>query len=135
MNFLGYLNGTKSSNQGRNFGYPECFTAWQPEDIPGFDGQVGQQFAIGTPNSTLNDTTCDLANRQAPRLSFQAHTAPLDILFNEIGTAAWITFHGSWDRTDPVGYNLGVVEFESGEPLAANTSRDALVPIVSNQGE
>lgn len=103
--------------------------------VPDFDGEVGEQFAIGTPNSTLNDTTCDLANRQAPRLSFQAHTAPLDILFNEMGTAAWITFHGSWNRDSPIGYELSVVEFANGEPLAANTSREAAVPIMSNQGK
>ncbi|KAF2173252.1 hypothetical protein M409DRAFT_62814 [Zasmidium cellare ATCC 36951] len=132
LNFLGYLNGTESSNQGRNFGYPECFTAWQPQDIPDFDGQVGEQFAVPL-NSTQNDTTCDLANRQAPRLAFQAHTAPLDILFNSAGTAAWISFHGSWNRDSPIGYDLRVVEFENGEPVAANTSRDAAVPIMSNQ--
>lgn len=129
---MGYLNGTESSNQGRNFGYPECFTAWQPQDIPDFDGQVGEQFAVPL-NSTQNDTTCDLANRQAPRLAFQAHTAPLDILFNPGGTAAWISFHGSWNRDSPIGYDLSVVEFENGEPVAANTSREAAVPIMSNQ--
>lgn len=94
LNFLGYLNGTSSPNQGRNFGYPECFAAWNVSGIPNFSGTVGQQFAIGDLNSTVNDTTCDEANRQAPRLTFQAHMAPLDVLFNAAGTAAWITFHG-----------------------------------------
>jgi glucose/arabinose dehydrogenase len=47
LNFLGYLNGTYSANQGRNFGYPECFTAWNTSAIPNFNGTVGQQFAIG----------------------------------------------------------------------------------------
>jgi glucose/arabinose dehydrogenase len=47
LNFLGYLNGTSSANQGRNFGYPECFTAWNTSAIPRFAGTVGQQFAIG----------------------------------------------------------------------------------------
>ena len=102
LNFLGYLNGTSSLNQGRNFGYPECFAAWDPSSIPDFNGTVGQQFAIGDLNATVNDTTCNDANAQAPRLTFQAHMAPLDILFNDAGTAAWVTFHGSWDRTDPV---------------------------------
>lgn len=58
--------------------------------------------------------------------------APLDILFNEAGTAAWITFHGSWNRDIPVGYKLSVVEFANGEPVAANTSTTAAVDIVSN---
>ncbi|KAK5112820.1 hypothetical protein LTR85_011154 [Meristemomyces frigidus] len=133
LNFLGYLNGTSSPNQGRNFGYPECFAAWNVSAIPDFSGTVGSQFAIGALNSTVNDTTCDDANRQAPRLTFQAHMAPLDILFNTEGTAAWVTFHGSWDRTDPVGYKVSVVEFANGEPVQASDSMTAAVDIVTNQ--
>lgn len=97
LNFLGYLNGTSSPNEGKNFGYPECFAAWNVSEIPDQTGaglQVGEQFAIGTLNATNNDTLC--AERVAPRLTFQAHMAPLDILFNNDGTAAWVTFHGSW---------------------------------------
>ncbi|KAK4547346.1 hypothetical protein LTR36_001002 [Oleoguttula mirabilis] len=133
LNFLGYLNGTSSPNQGRNFGYPECFAAWNVSAIPDFSGTVGDQFAIGALNSSVNDTTCDAANRQAPRLTFEAHMAPLDILFNTAGTAAWVTFHGSWDRTDPVGYKLSVVEFADGEPVQASNSTTAAVDIVTNQ--
>nr|POE47656.1 hypothetical protein CFP56_00987 [Quercus suber] len=132
LNFLGYLNGTSSPNQGRNFGYPECYAAWNASDVPEFNGTTGQQFAIGDQNSTVNDTTCSEANRQAPRLVFQAHMAPLDILFNDAGTAAWITFHGSWDRTDPAGYKLSVVEFANGEPVEASDSTTAARDIVSN---
>ncbi|EMD00918.1 hypothetical protein BAUCODRAFT_118642 [Baudoinia panamericana UAMH 10762] len=132
LNFLGYLNGTRSANQGRNFGYPECFTAWNVSAIPNFMGQVGQQFAIGDLNSTVNDTTCSAANVQPPRLAFQAHMAPLDILFNTAGTAAWVTFHGSWDRQPPVGYKLSVVEFANGQPTQPSNSTTAAVDIVSN---
>jgi len=133
MNFLGYLNGTSSPNQGRNFGYPDCFSAWNASAIPDFAGATGQQFAIGNLSSTLNDTTCDEANRQAPRLTFQAHMAPLDIKFNAAGTAAWVTFHGSWDRTDPVGYKVSVIEFANGDAVQPNTSTTAAVDIVANQ--
>ncbi|KAI7662954.1 soluble quino protein glucose dehydrogenase [Hortaea werneckii] len=136
LNFLGYLsNNHNSSNQGRNFGYPECYAAWDVSAIPDFEGQVGEQFAIGDLNSTVNDTTCNAANRQAPRLVFQAHMAPLDILFNAAGTAAWITFHGSWDREDPVGYKLSVVEFDAdtGEPVANSTSKTAARDVVWNE--
>ncbi|KAK0268334.1 hypothetical protein LTR35_015628 [Friedmanniomyces endolithicus] len=135
MNFLGYLNGTYSSNQGRNFGYPECYAAWNVSAIPEFNGTDGMQFAIGSLNSTDNDTTCDAANRQAPRLTFQAHMAPLDILFNTEGTAAWVTFHGSWDRTDPVGYKLSVVEFANGDAVDSSDSLTAAVDIVSNANQ
>ncbi|KAK3068855.1 hypothetical protein LTR53_013262 [Teratosphaeriaceae sp. CCFEE 6253] len=132
MNFLGYLNGTSSPNQGRNFGYPECYSAWNVSAIPDFAGTVGDQFAIGDLNSTTNDTTCNADNRQAPRLTFQAHMAPLDILFNAAGTAAWVTFHGSWDRTDPAGYKLSVVEFANGDAVEPADSLTAAVDIVSN---
>jgi hypothetical protein len=49
LNFLGYLDGTFSPNQGRNFGYPTCFTAWNTSAIPNFSGTttVGAQFTIG----------------------------------------------------------------------------------------
>ncbi|KAK0784901.1 hypothetical protein LTR75_013690 [Friedmanniomyces endolithicus] len=135
MNFLGFLNGTYSPNQGRNFGYPECYAAWNVSAIPEFNGTVGMQFAIGSLNSTDNDTTCDAANRQAPRLTFQAHMAPLDILFNSEGTAAWVTFHGSWDRTDPVGYKLSVVEFAAGDAVQPSDSLTAAVDIVTNANQ
>lgn len=43
LNFHGYLNGTKHPNQGTNFGYPNCFPAWKPAEVPGSSGlMVGQ---------------------------------------------------------------------------------------------
>jgi glucose/arabinose dehydrogenase len=95
MNFHGYLNGTKTDVQGGNHGYPSCFTAWNASEIPDYDGMTGQQFAIGDQNATVNDTFCQ-NDRVAPRLTFAAHMAPLDIKFNINGTAAWVTMHGSW---------------------------------------
>ncbi|WPG99692.1 Hypothetical protein R9X50_00251100 [Acrodontium crateriforme] len=133
LNFLGYLNGTESSNQGRNFGYPSCFSAWNVTDIPDFSGKVGEQFAIGNLNSTVNDTTCSEANRQAPRLVFQAHMAPLDILFNPAGTAAWVSFHGSWNRDEPVGYKVSVISFANGEPVEPSDSQTAAIDILANE--
>jgi len=96
MNFHGYLNGTQASEQGRNYGYPSCFAPWNVSEVPdNQDVHVGTQFAIGDQNATLNDTYCR-EDTVSPRLTFQAHMAPLDIKFNQNGTAAWITFHGSW---------------------------------------
>lgn len=94
-NFLGYLNGTEYEPQGSNFGYPHCFSAWVPEDLPqSEDIKVGIQFAMGNQNSTINDTFC--ADQTPPRLTFQAHMAPLDMKFNNSAEEAWVTFHGSW---------------------------------------
>jgi glucose/arabinose dehydrogenase len=130
LNFLGYLNGTNSSNQGQNFGYPDCFAAWQADDIPDFDGVAGVQFAPYTQNDTNNDSIC--GDRIAPRLVFQAHMAPLDIKFDANATQAWISFHGSWNRDDPVGYKVSVVQFADGEPVDASDSMTAATDIVSN---
>lgn len=95
MNFHGYLNGTEYAPQGSNYGYPYCFSAWAPGDLPmNSNLTVGSQFALGEQNNTINDTYC--AEQTPPRLTFQAHMAPLDIKFNNSGNDAWVTFHGSW---------------------------------------
>lgn len=99
LNFLGYLNGTADPQQGGNFGYPWCFTAWDPQALPDNGNlTVGQQFAIdASPDSdNMNKTDEYCAQQNAPRLGFQAHMAPIDIKFNDSGREAWITFHGSW---------------------------------------
>lgn len=131
MNFLGYLDGTKYVPQGSNFGYPYCFSAWVPQDLPKNDDiKVGTQFAMGDQNSTINDTFC--ADQTPPRLTFQAHMAPLDIKFNSSAKEAWVTFHGSWDRTNPVGYKLSVIPFADGEPVAGPDNKTAAVDILTN---
>lgn len=95
MNFHGYLNGTEYTTQGSNYGYPHCVAAWRVDDIPqNTNLEVGSQFTIGDQNNTINDTFC--AAQTPPILTFQAHMAPLDIVFNNSATEAWITFHGSW---------------------------------------
>lgn len=99
MNFLGYLNGTVSSNQGKNFGYPWCFAAWNVSELPDHaELHVGSQFAIDPTSDSHNQNKTDhyCAQLVAPRLTFQAHMAPLDIKFHNGGTEAWISFHGSW---------------------------------------
>ncbi|KAL9086359.1 MAG: hypothetical protein Q9165_007145 [Trypethelium subeluteriae] len=132
LNFLGYLNSTSYAQQGANFGYPTCFTAWNVSAIPNNTGlQLGSPFAIGDLTSTNNDAGC-ASGTVAPRLTFQAHMAPLDILFNPAGTAAWVTFHGSWDRTQPSGYKLGAVSFAAGSPTEPSNSSTALVDVMTN---
>lgn len=136
MNFLGYMRvpdgEEQSPNQGANFGYPDCYTAWEPSLLPQFDGDVGEAFAINRLTDTNNDSYCQ-SNFVAPRIPLQAHMAPLDIKFNSAGSQAWITFHGSWDRSEPSGYKVGTVRFDNGEPVEPSTSNTALTDIVSNQ--
>lgn len=131
MNFHGYLNGTKYAPQGSNYGYPFCFAAWVTSNIP-LNGNltVGSQFAIGTPNNTINDSYC--AEQTPPRLTFQAHMAPLDIKFNDSGNEAWVTFHGSWDRSEPSGYKVSKIAFKDGQPVAAPDSNTSYTDIFAN---
>lgn len=92
MNFHGFLN-SSTENQSRNYGYPYCFALWNTS-IPNVGSlKVGSQFSLQQ-NSTVNDTFC--GEHVAPRLTFQAHMAPLDILFLPNGTEAFVSFHGSW---------------------------------------
>ena len=77
LNFLGYLDGRDSPTQGTNFGYPECFTAWDGSILPSNSNiKTGTQFAP----SSSDDNVC--ANRTAPRLTFQAHmVCPFEDLY------------------------------------------------------
>lgn len=131
MNFHGYLNGTKYAPQGSNYGYPFCFAAWSPSDLPQNDNlTIGSNFAMGDQNKTVNDTFC--AERTPPRLTFQAHMAPLDLKFNNSATEAWISFHGSWDRSNPVGYKVSMLPFQNGEPVAKPNNNTAITDIFGN---
>ncbi|KAI9748657.1 MAG: hypothetical protein M4579_007157 [Chaenotheca gracillima] len=131
MNFHGTLEDV-ANTPGGNHGYPNCVTVWGVNDIPNKDNlTVGSQFVMGNPNDTVNDDFC-ARERIPPILAFQAHMAPLDIKFNNNGSEAWVTFHGSWDRTNPSGYKLSVVQFEDGKPTAESTSTTAAQDIVAN---
>ncbi|KAK4034836.1 L-sorbosone dehydrogenase [Parachaetomium inaequale] len=134
LNFLGYLNGTATANQGRNFGYPHCFAVWQVNEIPDNEGlAIGKQFAMQE-NTTLRDETC-AKDYVPPRLTFPAHYAPIDIKFSGSGDAAYVTFRGSFDRSSPVGYRLSSMVFDSlaGEPVAAADSSTALRDVLTNR--
>lgn len=132
LNFHGFLNAT-TDHQGGNYGFPRCFAVWDPQEIPDNTGlTVGTQFAM-TENSTITDELC-AADYVSPRLTFPAHQAPLDIKFNADGSEAYVTFHGSFDKTNPVGYALSVLSFDpaTGEPTADASSTTALSDIMTN---
>ncbi|ROV94083.1 hypothetical protein VMCG_08261 [Cytospora schulzeri] len=137
LNFHGFLNDTttisSSQKQGSNYGYPDCYAVWNssiPDAPAGL--KVGEQFSV-VDNSTFNDTTCQ-TDYVAPRLTFPPHQAPLDIMFTPNGTAAYITFHGSTDKMNPVGYLIGQVTFDAatGMPTEPSDSTTAIVDIIRN---
>ncbi len=64
-----------------------------------------------------------VARAIVPDLLFQAHSAPLGLVFYE-GTqfperyrgGAFVALHGSWNRTVPTGYTVVFVPFQNGKP-------------------
>jgi glucose/arabinose dehydrogenase len=131
LNFHGSLDGSSTESQGGNYGYPHCFAVWDTANLPDKGNmKVGSQFVLD-PSPTLNDTTC-ADEYVPPRLTFEAHMAPLDIKFTSDGSLAYVTFHGSWNRDEPAGYKLSVIQFANGEPVEPADSTGAAVDILSN---
>lgn len=130
LNFHGTLNTTPSTPP--NYGYPHCFALWDTSIPSPGSLTVGSQFALSD-TDTVNDALC-ASDFTPPRLTFEAHTAPLDIKFTAAGDAAYITFHGSWNRDSPAGYKLSSVAFNpaDGTPAAAADSRTAAVDVLTN---
>ncbi|RPA77430.1 soluble quino protein glucose dehydrogenase [Ascobolus immersus RN42] len=118
VNYHGRINDDNNELKGKNYGYPQCFTAWDLEDIPKeqdvlraatndpnpgpTDGnfwtlEIGQQFSL-QPNRTFNDTTC---NKEyiAPRIALESHTAPLDIKFYKPDDCAKSNFGCDFNNT------------------------------------
>lgn len=56
------------------------------------------------------------------------------MVFDRNGTTAYITFHGSWDRSEPAGYVLSSVQFDgnTGAPIAQPDSNSATADVLSN---
>ncbi|KAL5595229.1 hypothetical protein FOVSG1_008918 [Fusarium oxysporum f. sp. vasinfectum] len=135
MNFHGYLNGSTES-RGGNYGYPFCFALWSTDKFPKLgDLKIGQQFAADRKSgqSRRTDRECR-RDYVAPVLVFQANASPLDLKFDQNGTRAYISFHGSWDRREPVGYQVAYTDFKDGQPAAAaSRSRNATKPIIFNK--
>lgn len=150
LSYHGVLNDTENKYKGLNYGYPSCVPAWDPQSV-GIDGLlVGSLFK---PDNVPNIDPSECANRMTGRLHFHAHTAPLDVKFNNNSTAAYIAFHGSWcvllfhfrvnsylcklthayrNRNPADGYRVMRVDFANGEPVADVTSTTAQIPVMEN---
>ena len=110
--------------------------------IPGQDTErlrIGLQFALNpdSSSSSFTDTGCNRAFR-SPRLTFPAHTAPLDVKFNG-SDAAFVALHGSWNRQPPIGYQVVRLAFseaggDSGwQPADPATALDPFQPVLWNK--
>jgi glucose/arabinose dehydrogenase len=76
------------------YGYPTCFAVWDPSSFSGL--KTGSNFVV-SPNSSYNDASCN-GKATPPRLSFQAHSAPIWNTFDTDAKNMYVAFHGSWDR-------------------------------------
>jgi glucose/arabinose dehydrogenase len=84
---------------GRNYGWPQCY-------LP------------GKPNPEYGSADC--SNVEPPAITVQAHSAPLGLAFytgsqfpREYRGDAFVTLHGSWNRSVPTGAKVVRVEVDS----------------------
>jgi glucose/arabinose dehydrogenase len=102
--------------------------------VPDFLAQLADGAFYGWPYAYLSPDhpQPELAERRpdlvaatrTPELLFEAHSAPLDLLFHDgrgfgadYAGDAFVTLHGSWNRGDPTGYIVARVPFDaSGRP-------------------
>ncbi|KAI1276841.1 soluble quino protein glucose dehydrogenase [Xylaria sp. FL0933] len=108
LNFLGDV--TMANDDW--YGYPVCFTVWNPDELPDRAFKVGQQF-VQVPVPDFSDDTCAQIS-VPPILSFQAHSAPLGCKFDARFSNLFVAMHGSWDRQPPTGYKVVAVPFAQG---------------------
>ncbi|KAG8731747.1 hypothetical protein FRC10_001460, partial [Ceratobasidium sp. 414] len=133
------------------YGYPSCFTVWDNSTVsnnpsgPRFAFNTGEQFSVRNPPTSPADARCaDPKNNVRPALSFQAHSAPLDIVFydgakgpSNQGLTQWngdafVSFHGSWNRQPPTGYKVVRIPWTAngGGPAAAPSSKTGYETVV-----
>ncbi|KAK1570044.1 [Colletotrichum navitas] len=129
LNFLG--NPSEPNEQW--YGYPTCFSVWEPSVITDKSFAVGHQFVVA-PNDTFNDDTC-IQRSIAPRLSFQAHSAPIGAAFDGSFQNLYVTLHGSWNRSPATGFKVSAVPFTklsngNYDPVAAADSKTGYTDIL-----
>ncbi|KAI0525561.1 hypothetical protein F5B22DRAFT_348332 [Xylaria bambusicola] len=113
------------------YGYPTCFTVWGPTN----GMKTGQQFMLAAGNGVTSHADCE-SKSKPPRLTFQAHSAPIWNAFDTNATNMYVTFHGSWDRQPPTGFKVVEVPFtrlSSGayDPVAPASSQSGYKDIFS----
>ncbi|KAI1130965.1 soluble quino protein glucose/sorbosone dehydrogenase [Nemania abortiva] len=109
------------------YGYPTCFSVWSPTPFQGL--KTGSQFMLAAGNGITSNADC-ATKTKAPRLTFQAHSAPIWNAFDANATNMYVTFHGSWDRQPPTGFKVVEVPFTK----LASGAYDPVAPADSMTG-
>jgi glucose/arabinose dehydrogenase len=91
---------------GKWYGWPKCYLPGKPN--PEYAG-------------------ADCATVETPAGTFQAHSAPLGLAFytgatfpTEYSGDAFMTFHGSWNRSQPTGAKVVRVHLQAGKVVSSN---------------
>ncbi|RYE42226.1 MAG: sorbosone dehydrogenase family protein [Hyphomicrobiales bacterium] len=95
----------------KHYGWPYC---WGPRQVT--------RFQVNEPPQTTKADFCPTT--EAPKLQYTAHAAPIGFVFytgtqfpQEYQGDAFVAFRGSWNRSQPSGYNVVRVRFdETGQP-------------------
>ncbi|KAK8044655.1 hypothetical protein PG993_004679 [Apiospora rasikravindrae] len=117
------------------YGYPTCFAVWDKGAFTDNSAlKTGNHF-VQAPNNTFKDADCD-KTATPPRLTFQAHSAPIWNAFDADASNMYVTFHGSWDRQPPTGFKVVQIPFTkkadgSYDPVAAADSTQGYTDIFS----
>jgi len=95
---------------GRFYGYPYCWTEF---NLPIYGLGAGTQWVHPQfqNSAPYSDAWCRNTNNNVPpAYAFAAHMAPIDVVFDEQDkdafSAAYVSFHGSWNRNPAIGYRL-----------------------------
>ncbi|GMU22188.1 MAG: hypothetical protein AMXMBFR13_22760 [Phycisphaerae bacterium] len=95
--------------EGQHYGWPYVYGDRQlnPSQVKPGDGKAGEI----------------LAKAKAPVLGYQAHSAPMMMVFYTADAFpkgyhhdAFVAMRGSWNRKPPTGYKIVRLRFEGGEP-------------------
>jgi glucose/arabinose dehydrogenase len=123
--------------QGSHHGYPFCFVAQRINGIaPGT--QVRSEIFAQNPR---DDAWCQNTTNAARPVTFvQAHAAPMDIVFFTSGPAgalpdrwrngAFVSLHGSWNRSPATGFKVIWVPFNADgtSPMPTNSGNTTTFP-------
>ncbi len=92
--------------EGGFYGWPYAYIGAHPQ--PG---------ELGTKRPDL------VAQTIVPDVLFDSHSAPLDLVFYtgsnfpaQYHNQAFVTLHGSWNKSDSTGYKIVMIPFENGRP-------------------
>lgn len=100
-----------------NYGWPWCFA----------DQQVDLYIAVPPPGGGGREPYCE--KTLAPALTYTAHSAPIGMIFYtadqfpaEYRNDAFVAMRGSWNRSEPSGYEIVRVHFgDDGQPTEFET--------------